>query len=67
VSIFCFPETEDTAVIDPTDIILKLPYPVVTGSNCRNVTMIFGMNLSVTKLTKADVSEVECKCFCHLR
>jgi len=64
---FCFPETEDTAVIDPTDTILKLPYPVVSGSNRRNVTKIFAMNLSVTMLTKADVSEVECKCFCHLR
>jgi hypothetical protein len=26
-----FPETQDTAVIDPTDIVLKLSQPVVSG------------------------------------
>ena len=40
------PEIEDNAVTDPADIVLKLPHSVVSGSNCRTVTMIFGMNLS---------------------
>jgi hypothetical protein len=43
---FCFQEIEDTAVVDSTDIVLKLRHPVVSGSNRRIVTMIFGMNLS---------------------
>jgi hypothetical protein len=48
--IFCFPETEDTVVLNLTAIVLKLPHPVVSGSNCRTVTMIFGMNLSGCKV-----------------
>ena len=40
------PETEDTAVIDPANNALKLPHSLVSGSNCRIVTMNFGMNLS---------------------
>jgi hypothetical protein len=40
------PEIEDNAVIDPADNVLKLPHLVVSGSNCRIVTMIFGKNLS---------------------
>jgi hypothetical protein len=39
-----FPKDEDTAIIDPTDIVLKLPHPMVVGNNCRIVTMIYGMN-----------------------
>jgi len=29
------PRDEDTAVIDPTHIFLKLPHSVVLGNNCR--------------------------------
>jgi hypothetical protein len=29
---FCLPEIEDTAVEDPTDVVWKLPHPVVSGS-----------------------------------
>ena len=43
--IFRLPKIEDTPVMDLIDIILKLPHPVVSGSNCRIVTMIFGINL----------------------
>ena len=65
--IFCLPKFEDAAVMDLIDIVLKLPFPPVSGSSCRIVIMIFGMNLSGFILTKADVHEVECKCSCHLR
>lgn len=41
-----FSVTEDTAVINPRDIVLKLPQLVVTGSNPRVVTITFGVNLS---------------------
>ena len=43
---FSFSVTEDTAVINPRDIVLKLPQLVVTGSNPRIVTITFGVNLS---------------------
>jgi hypothetical protein len=43
---FCIPETEDTAVIDPSDSVLKLPPPLVSGSSYRIVTIIFGVDLS---------------------
>jgi len=65
--IFRLPKIEDTAGMDLIDIILKLPHPVFSGSSCRIVIMIFGMNLSGFMLTKADVCEVERKSFCHLR
>ena len=65
--IFCLPKFEDTAVMDLIDIVLKLPYLLVSGSSCRIVIMIFGMKLSGFILTKADVREVESKSFCHLR
>ena len=65
--IFCLPEIEDTIVMDVADIVLKLPRPVVSGSNCSIVTMVFGMNISGFMLTKAVVCEGECKRFCHLR
>jgi hypothetical protein len=35
------PKDEDTAIIDPTHIVLKLPHPLVLGNNCRIVTMTF--------------------------
>ena len=41
---FCFPKTEDTAVIDPGDIVLKSSDPVVAGSSLRIVTD-FGLEL----------------------
>jgi len=53
--------------MDLIDIVLKLPYPLVSGGICRIVIVISGMNLSGFILTKADVREVECKSFCHLR
>jgi len=37
---------KDTAVVHLPDTVLKLPHPVVAGSNCRIVTMISGMNFS---------------------
>jgi hypothetical protein len=65
---FRLPKIEDaTAVMNLIDIVLKLPHPLVSGSSCRIVIKIFGMNLSGFILTKADVCEVECKSFCHLR
>jgi len=30
---FCFPETADTAVTEPTNIVLKSPHPVDLGSS----------------------------------
>ena len=41
---FCFPHTENTAVIDPGDIVLKLPDPVVARSSLRILTD-FGIGL----------------------
>ena len=35
------PRDEDTAVIDPTVIVLKLPHRLVIGKNCRIFTLIF--------------------------
>jgi hypothetical protein len=46
--ILCFPEIEDTAVIDPSDIVLKLPHPMVSESTWKIVTMIFGVDFQVT-------------------
>jgi hypothetical protein len=42
----CVPEIEDTASIDPTDVVLKLPQPVVSGTSSRTVDMIFNVDLS---------------------
>jgi hypothetical protein len=62
------PKDEDTAVIDPNHIVLKLPHPVVLGNNCRIFTMIFwNGTLQGIMITKADVSLVECKRFCNLK
>jgi hypothetical protein len=44
--IFCLPKVEDTAVLDLTDIVSKLPHPMVLGSCGRIVTMIVDMNRS---------------------
>jgi hypothetical protein len=43
---FCLSETEDTASVDPTDVVLKLPQPVVSGTSSRTVGIIFDVNLS---------------------
>jgi len=43
---FCFPESEDTAVIYTSVDDLKLPHTVVSGSARRIVTIIFGKNLA---------------------
>jgi hypothetical protein len=43
---FCSLEIEDTASIDSTDVILKLPQPVVSGTSSRTVDMIFDVDLS---------------------
>ena len=40
----CFPKPEDTAAINPGDIVLKLPDLVVAGSSCRIMTD-FGVDL----------------------
>jgi hypothetical protein len=44
--IICFPEIEDTAVIDPSDTVLKSPHPMVSRSICKIVTTIFCVDLS---------------------
>jgi hypothetical protein len=41
---FRFPHTEDTALLDPGDIDLKLPDPMIARSSSRIVTD-FAMNL----------------------
>lgn len=43
---FCFSVTEDTAVINPSDNVLKISQLVVTGNNPRIITVTFGVNLS---------------------
>lgn len=43
---FCLPEIQDTAVIEPSDTVLKLPQSVVSGSSCRMVTMTFCLDFS---------------------
>lgn len=52
----CYPESEDFAVIDPSDIVLNLPHPKVSRSSRRIVTTIFGMDYQVTILINAHVS-----------
>jgi len=44
--IICYPDSEDTAIIDPSDILLNLPHPVVSGSDPGIVTMIFTVDFS---------------------
>jgi len=44
--IFCLPKFEDTAMLDLTDIVSKLPHPMVLESCGRIVTLIVGMNRS---------------------
>ena len=44
--IFYLPKFEDTAVLDLTDIVSKLPQPMVLGSCSRIVTLIVDMNVS---------------------
>ena len=67
--IFCFPESADTAETEPTNIVLKSPHPVDSGSSRWRVTVIFGWHCQVTVLTKGDslklivnVSTVEMNC-----
>jgi len=64
---FIFPEYEHTAIIDPADVVLKSPHPLVSGDNRHVINIIFDMNLQVIMLNKIDNSEVECQCFCHLK
>jgi hypothetical protein len=63
-----FPRDEDTAVMDPTDIVLKLPHSLVLGNDCRIVTLIFlALTFQGTMITKADISEDVRKRFCNLK
>jgi hypothetical protein len=54
--ILYYPDAEDTAVIDPSDILLNLSHPLVSGSGRGMVTMILTVDVSWYN-----------RCFPHLR